>query len=78
MKKYKRRKRNKQKIIIITSICSLLLIMSIGYAAMNTNLEINAKGNIVEKSKVIQSWTNNSNEDFHTDYYRENIVSATF
>ena len=49
-----------------------------GYAAFQTNLNITVKGNIVDRSRVIQSWGETSNEDFHTDYYRENIVSATF
>ena len=52
--------------------------MTAGYAAFQTNLSITAKGNIKEPSKIIQSWGQYSNEDFHTDYYRENIVSATF
>ena len=52
--------------------------MTAGYAAFQTNLSITAKGNIKEPSRIIQSWTSTSNEDFHTDYYRENIVSATF
>lgn len=52
--------------------------MGSGYAAFNTNLNITAKGNVKEKDRVIQSWTSTSNEDFHSDYYRENIVSATF
>ena len=52
--------------------------MAIGYAAFSTNININAKGNILEKSRVIQRWTDASNEDFHTDYYKENIVNATF
>ena len=73
-----RRKRNRtKKIIIITTLC-LLFVITVGYAAFQTNLNITAKGNIKEKSRVIQSWTGTSNEDFHTDYYRENIVSATF
>ena len=49
-----------------------------GYAAFSTNLNITAKGNVKEQDRVIQSWTGTSDEDFHTDYYRENIVSATF
>lgn len=76
MHKY-RRKNKKKKIFIISSIC-LLFIMGSGYAAFNTNLNITAKGNVKEKDRVIQSWTSTSNEDFHSDYYRENIVSTTF
>ena len=55
-----------------------MFLMVGGYSAFQTNLNINAKGNIVEKSRVIQNWTSTSQEDFHTDYYRENIVTATF
>ena len=62
---------------MITSI-SLLFILTVGYAAFSTNLNISAKGNILEKSRVIKNWTKDSNEDFHTDVYRENIVTATF
>ncbi len=49
----RRRKRKKQrKLIIITSL-SLLFIMTVGYAAFNTNLNITAKGNILEKGITI-------------------------
>ena len=45
----RRRKRRKQrKIIIITSI-ALLFVLATGYAAFQTNLNITAKGNILEK-----------------------------
>ncbi len=71
-------KRNKSKKIIIISLVCFMFIMIGGYAAFQTNLNITAKGSIVDRSRVIQSWTSTSNEDFHTDYYRENIVSATF
>ena len=46
----RRNRGKKQSKIIITSICALLLIMTVGYAAMQTNLEINAKGNIIKES----------------------------
>ena len=76
-----RRKRKKQKrqikIFIGLTIC-FLLIMTVGYAAFQTTLTLNAKGSIKDKSRIIQSWTSTSNEDFHTDYYKENIVSVTF
>ena len=73
-----RRRRNKQRKIIVISLIAFLFIMVGGYAAFQTNLNITAKGNIVDRSRVIKSWHENSNEDFHTDYYRENIVSVTF
>ena len=78
MRKHRHKTRKKHsKIIIITTVC-LLFVMSAGYATFSTNLNITAKGNIVEQDRVIQSWTRFSNEDFHSDYYKGNIVSATF
>ena len=74
----RREKRSRRKKAIIISTLCLLFVMTAGYAAFQTNLSITAKGNIKEPSRVIQSWEQYSNEDFHTDYYRENIVSATF
>ena len=76
-KRHRRHNRKQGKIIIISMLC-LMFIMTIGYAAFSTNINITAKGNILEQSRVVQSWSINSNEDFHTDYYREKIVSATF
>ncbi len=74
----RRKRKNKQmKFIMITSL-SLLFILAVGYAAFSTNLNITAKGNILEKSRVIKSWSDSSDEDFHTDFYRENIITATF
>ena len=70
-----RKKTNK--IIILSAFC-LLFIITAGYAAFSTNITLHAKGNIKEKSRVIQSWDENSQTDFHSDFYRENIVSATF
>ena len=74
----RKERRSKQKKVVIMSVLCLLFVMTAGYAAFQTNLSITAKGNIKEQSKVIQSWSNTSNEDFHTDYYKENIVSVTF
>ena len=62
---------------MITSI-SLLFILTVGYAAFSTNLNITAKGNILEKSRIIKKWTSESNEDFHSDFYKKNIVTVTF
>ena len=67
----------KNKIIIICCI-SLLFLITAGYATFNTTLKITAKGNVKEQDRIIQNWSSTSNEDFHSDYYRENIVSATF
>ena len=80
MGKYRktRKQKNKKKKIIIISALSLLLMITVGYAAFQTNLTITAKGNIKEKSRVIRVWDNTSKTDFHTDFYKQNIVSATF
>lgn len=74
----RREKRSKRKKAVIVSTLCLLFVMTAGYAAFQTNLSITAKGNIKEPSRVIRSWTGTSQEDFHSDYYKENIVSATF
>ena len=74
----RRRKMKKQKRIIIVSSLCLLLCLCVGYAAFNTQLSIRAKGNIKDKSKIMQSWDLYSTSDFHSDYYRQNIVSITF
>ena len=73
--KYKRKKQKKK--LIIGSL-SLLLFLCVGYAAFQTNLTITAKGNVKEKSRVIQVWDETSQTDFHSDFYKQNIVSATF
>ena len=74
----RREKRSRGKKAIILSTLCLLFVMTAGYAAFQTNLSITAKGNIKEPSRVIRSWTGTSQEDFHSDYYKENIVGATF
>lgn len=78
--KYRKTRRHKQrqKKIIIVSCLSLLLFLCAGYAAFSTNLNIKAKGNIKEQTRVIQAWNKNSQTDFHSDFYRENIISVTF
>ena len=55
MYRLRHRNRNKQRKILVISICSILLFMTAGYAAMNTNLEINAKGNVVKKILVVSN-----------------------
>ena len=44
------RKRKKLNNIMIISVCAVLLLMTAGYAAMQTSLGINAKGNVVKKA----------------------------
>lgn len=56
----------------------MLLLITVGYAAFQTNLSITAKGNVKEKSRVIQAWKETSQTDFHSDFYKQNIVSASF
>ncbi len=46
---YRRKKCKRQRKIIVASVIGLLCIMSAGYAAFQTNLNINAKGNITSK-----------------------------
>ena len=52
--------------------------MCVGYAAFSTNLSLKAKGNIKEKTRVIQAWNDTSQTDFHSNFYKQNIVSVTF
>ena len=47
MRKIRRHKRKKQKKILIISTLSLLMILTVGYAAFSTNLSITAKGNMI-------------------------------
>ena len=78
MRKTRRsRKKKQKKVVIISSLC-LLIVMTIGYAAFSTNLNITAKGNVKEKSRVIQSWDENSQTDFHSTFYKKNILNITF
>ena len=50
MKKIGRYRRKKQKKLIIIGSMSLLLFLCVGYAAFSTNLSMNAKGNIKERT----------------------------
>lgn len=78
MRRYRRRHKRRKYNLIFTLLILLTFCLVIGYSAFSTNINLSAKGNIKDKSRVIQSWNENSNEDFHTDFYKENIVSATF
>ena len=77
-KRLHQRKANKQRKIIILSLFTTLLCLSVSYSAFSTNINLSAKGNLKDKSRTIQSWSETSNEDFHTDFYRANIISVTF
>lgn len=60
------------------SIVGLICFLGVGYADFSTTFTVNGTGKVIERSKMIQSWTSTSNEDFHTAFYRENIVTITF
>jgi len=47
----RKRRKTQQKLLIITSIC-FLFVMTVGYAAFQTNLSITAKGNIKKNLKA--------------------------
>ena len=79
MRKHRRRNK-KQRNIIIISACSLLLIMTVGYAAMSTNLEINAKGNVIKKVSGAENLLDNagvvdSGDGLYKDSYEENVYT---
>ena len=78
MRKITRKKERKQKKLLIIGSLSLLLFLCVGYAAFQTTLNITAKGNVKEKTRIIQSWGDTSQTDFHTDFYKQNIISVTF
>ena len=78
MRRIGRHRRKKiNKIIILSTFC-LLFVITAGYAAFSTNIQLHVKGNILEGTRVIQKWDNNSQTDFHSDFYKQNIVSITF
>ena len=77
---HRNRKRNKQRKIIIISICSILLFMTVGYAAMNTNLEINAKGNVIKKDTlgsdlIDMAGVVESGDGLYKDAYEDNVYT---
>lgn len=61
MRRIGRMRRKKQKKIIIVSTLSLLLILTVGYAAFSTTLSLKAKGNIQPRSNLYVS-ANGSDE----------------
>ena len=69
--KHRSRRKNKQRKIIIGGVCSLLLIMTVGYAAMQTNLSINAKGNILKNGtpgiQYITTLVKTNTNELYTD-----------
>ncbi len=73
--RHRRKKLNK--IIVLSAFC-LLFVITAGYAAFSTNISLHVKGNLLEGTRVIQEWDENSETDFHSDYYKQNIVNITF
>ena len=71
------RRRKLNRIIVLSAFC-LLFVITAGYAAFSTNISLHVKGNILEGTRVIQKWDENSQTDFHSDFYKQNIVSITF
>ncbi len=71
----RRRRRRKQRKIIIISSLTLLLIMTVGYAAFQTNINITAKGNILEKGITINELKNKvitTGDGLYKDTYETN------
>ena len=76
----KRRKNRKINNIMIISICAVLLLMTAGYAAMQTNLGINAKGNVVKKATGGEALLDNvdivtEGDGLYADSYEENVYT---
>ncbi len=69
-------KQQKQRKIVIVSVIGLLCVMSVGYAAFQTNLNITAKGSIVEKEISIKEIKDlyckqTSGDGLYKDVYEE-------
>lgn len=71
MRRYRRRKNKQQKILVI-SVCIVLLLMTAGYAAMQTSIGINAKGNVVKNEIDITDNVVTSGDGLYIDEYETN------
>ncbi len=70
----RRRKRRKQRKMILISSLTLLFIITVGYAAFQTNINITAKGNILEKGITINELKNKvttSGDGLYVNTYEE-------
>ena len=67
------RKSNRQRRTIILSILGLFLVFSVGYAAFQTAITINVKGNI--KDKYLYDWVAKSAVSQNIDF--SNVSSAS-
>ncbi len=75
MRKFRRKNKKQIKMIILSMVC-LLFIMTVGYAAFQTNLSINAKGNILNKVftpiKIKNEYCNTTSGDgLYKDLYND-------
>ena len=77
MRRHRRRKSKQGKIIIITSIC-LLLVMTVGYAAFSTHLNISAKGNIDPRNNLYVSSTGNDETGIGTKNKPYQTISKAY
>ena len=70
----RRKRKNKQRKILIISNIFLLLIMTTGYAAMNTNLNVAVKGNIKKlyAHKFLKKKIVTSGDGLYQDIYDDN------
>ena len=74
MRKVRRSRRKKQRKILIIGTLSFLLFLCGGYAAFNTSLSLNAKGNIkqLNGAKMLRKECNTENGDgLYKDIYEE-------
>ena len=74
------RKRKKLNNIMIISVCAVLLLMTAGYAAMQTNLGINAKGNVVKKGMSSEEFIDSipkvtEGDGLYKDSYEDNVYT---
>lgn len=77
-RRLRRRILKKQRKIIVTGLFIVLLCFSAWYGAFSANINMNVKGDLKDKARVIQSWSEFANTNFHTTFYKENIVNITF
>ena len=75
----KRKRKLQKKLIIITSI-SLLFVMTVGYAAFQTNLTINAKGKIIKKDESVDltSLVTTTGDGLYLDTYESDATEKRY
>lgn len=73
-RRHKKHNKNQRKILIISTV-SLIFVMTVGYAAFSTNLNINAKGNIIKQTaaqKLRKICDTKDGDGLYIDVYEEN------